>query len=341
MEIDNSNMRQVILDFPKQFREALEFTKDVEAKGRFKNIVICGVGGSALPANLLITTLTSEVERYRLTSEVKHAASLPIYVHRSYGLPAQVNNNSLIVCISYSGNTEEAVSSLEEAIKRNLKAATITTGGKLKSLAETNNLPLILVPATGIQPRCATGYLFTSLIKLLSNSGVIPDKSREFLEVAQKLKPLELETQGEDLAKNLVGKIPLVYASDKFKALARIWKIKFNENSKVLAFWNYFPELNHNELVGYTNLQGKFHVIILRDKDDHPRILKRMEITSNLIKSKGAEVTTMDIPEGGLLFKIFSTLILGDWASYYLALEYGVDPTPVVMVEDLKSKLKE
>ncbi len=328
MEIDKLNMRQVIINFPKQFREALGFAQGIEVGGEFKNIVICGVGGSALPANLLITYLNQEL-------------TIPIYVHRSYGLPAQADKNSLVISISYSGNTEEAVSSLEEAIKRNLKVAAITTGGKLKELAETNNLPLVLVPATDIQPRCATGYLFTSLVKLLSNSEVIPDKSKEFLEVAQNLKPLELETQGKDLAKKLMGKIPLIYASDKFKALARIWKIKFNENSKVLAFWNYFPELNHNELVGYTNLQGKFHVIILGDKDDHPRILKRIEITSNLIKSKGAEVTTMDIPEGSLLFKIFSTLILGDWVSYYLALEYNVDPTPVVMVEDLKKQLKE
>jgi len=328
MEIDKLNMRQVIIDSPKQFVEALEFAKGIEVGGEFKNIVICGVGGSALPANLLITYLNQEL-------------AIPIYVHRSYGLPAQADKNSLVISISYSGNTEEAVSSLEEAIKRNLKAAAITTGGRLKELAVANNLPLVLVPATGIQPRCATGYLFTSLVKILSNSGVIPDKSQEFLELANALKPLELETQSKDLAKKLMGKIPLIYASDKFKALARIWKIKFNENSKVHAFWNYFPELNHNEMVGYTNLQGKFHVIILGDKDDHPRILKRMEITSGLMKSKGAEVTTIDIPQGKLLFKIFSTLILGDWVSYYLALEYVVDPTPVVMVEDLKKQLKE
>ncbi len=321
-------MRQVILDSPNQFREALEFARDIKIKGKFKNIIICGIGGSALPANLIITYLSQEL-------------AIPVYVHRSYGLPAQAGSDSLIICISYSGNTEEAISAYEEAKKRKLKVAVISVGEKLGKLAQENGTPWAKIPAVGIQPRSGTGYVFTSLVKILSNSGIIEDKSQEILKLASALKPVKLETQGKELAKKLVGKIPLVYASDKFKALARIWKIKFNENSKVLAFWNYFPELNHNELIGYTNLQGKFHVIILSDKDDHPRILKRMEITSGLMKSKGAEVTTIDIPQGNLLFKIFSTLILGDWVSYYLALEYNVDPTPVVMVEDLKMRLKE
>ena len=147
----------------------------------------------------------------------------------------------------------------------------------------------------------------------------------------------------EEVAKKLVNKVPLVYASNKFKCLARIWKIKFNENSKIPAFYNYFPELNHNEMVGFTQINKKnnaFHVIILRDKNDHLRSLKRMKFFANLMKTKGIEVDFIEIKNGDLLFKIFSTLLLGDWVSYYLALEYKVDPTPVKIVEEFKKKLK-
>jgi glucose/mannose-6-phosphate isomerase len=158
--------------------------------------------------------------------------------------------------------------------------------------------------------------------------------------MAENLKRLNLENQGKNLAQKLTNKIPIIYASDKFKDIAKIWKIKFNENSKTQAFWNYFPELNHNEMVGFTNLQGNFHIIILKDKEDHPRIQKRMAIITDLLKKKGIEVATIDVLGEDLLTKIFSTLMLGDWASYYLALEYGIDPTPVEIVEDFKKKME-
>ncbi|MDP2967296.1 MAG: SIS domain-containing protein, partial [bacterium] len=182
---------------------------------------------------------------------------------------------------------------------------------------------------------------------VLSNSGVIKDSSGEILEIAENLKPLELETQGKSLAKKLVGKIPLIYASNKFKSLARIWKIKFNENSKIMAFWNYFPELNHNEMVGYSNLEPQsvnlknFHVIMLRDSDDHPKILKAMELTAVLLKKKGIEVDFVEIKGESILEKLFKNLILSDWVSYYLAKEYRIDPAPVEIVEEFKKKLEE
>jgi len=119
-----------------------------------------------------------------------------------------------------------------------------------------------------------------------------------------------------------------------------IWKIMFNENSKTPAFWNFYPELNHNEMVGFTKLQGKFHVINLRDKNDHPRNLKRIEVTPDILKDYGVETTMVEMPEDGMLYRIFATLQIGCWASYYLALKYEIDPTPVAMVEELKEKLK-
>ena len=151
----------------------------------------------------------------------------------------------------------------------------------------------------------------------------------------------EFEEQGKKIAEELLGKTPVVYGSTKFKSLAMIWKIMFNENAKTPAFWNFFPELNHNEMVGFTKPQGKFQLVILRDQNDHPRNLKRIEITTDILKNYGVDSTIVDMPEDGMLYRIFATLQIGCWASYYLALKYEIDPTPVEMVEELKEKLKD
>ena len=324
MKIDKSNMRGVILNSPNQFEEALESARDIKVEGKFENIVICGLGGSALPANILACWLNG---------------ALPIYIHRDYNLPPQAGKKSLVICISYSGNTEETVSALNLAVKKRLKIAAITTNGKIEKICKKYKIPLAKIPS-GIQPRSATGYLFSSLAKILMNSGIVKE-TKEISETAQKLRSLDCEKEGKDLARKLSGKIPIIYASNKMKCLARIWKIKFNENSKNPAFYNYFPELNHNEMVGFSRPEknSEFHIIILRDKEDHPRNLKRMKLFSNLMKEKGIGAEFIDIKKGTCLFKIFSSLLLGDWVTYYLALENKVDPTPVKIVEKFKKKL--
>ena len=141
------------------------------------------------------------------------------------------------------------------------------------------------------------------------------------------------------IAEEIAGKTPVIYGTTRFKSLAMIWKIMFNENAKTPAFWNFFPELNHNEMIGFTKPQGKFHLIVLRDRDIDPRISKRMEITTNILKKYGTDSTIVDMPEDGMLFRIFATLQIGCWASYYLALKYEIDPTPVEMVEEFKVAL--
>ena len=171
-------MRKVILEFPNQFKEGIERAREIKIEGEFSNIIVCGMGGSALPANLLVTYLAD--------------LKFPLYIHRSYNLPLQANKKSLIICISYSGNTEETISAFEETRKRNLKTIVITTGGKLKELAETYNTPLVLLPG-GIQPRSAIGYLFSALVKVLSNSGVVKDRSKEILETAKNLNSAEFK----------------------------------------------------------------------------------------------------------------------------------------------------
>jgi len=254
---------------------------------------------------------------------------------------------SLVICISYSGNTEETVSALQEAIDQKITAAGVSSGGQIEALCQKNNLPFIKIPG-GIQPRSALGYMFGALAMVLANSGLAKDMSGEITEIAQKLKTLNasLEQEGKTLAKKLFKKIPVLYSSDSGQALsiARIWKIKFNENTKIPAFYNYFPELNHNEMVGWQGLKKmgikNVCVIIFKDSAAHPRTLKRINLTADLIKKSGADVQILNESEGTPLFKIFSSLLLGDWTSYYLALAYKTDPTPVAMVEEFKALMK-
>jgi len=330
VNIDKENLKQVIEDFWKQFQIGQEIAENIKCEGNFASITVSGMGGSALPSDILITYLESEGKR-----------SFPIFQNRTYKLPGEAYKNSLNFFISYSGNTEETISALEEAIKNNLPSIGFTTGGKLEEICKKNNVPFVKIPA-GIQPRYATGYFFSSMLKVLTNCGLLSINLEEILSSTKKLNEFtkEFENQGKAIAEKLNGKTPIIYTTDKFKALAMVIKIKINENAKTPAFWNYFPELNHNEMVGFTLPQSEFHVVSLIDRGENEQNLKRISITADLFKEKGIGTTSHEIQGENYFLKIFSTLILGDWISYYLALSYNQDPTPVNMVEDLKKRLQ-
>ena len=323
-------MRDIILNFPQQFAKGIECAKGIKPLGSFDNIVICGVGGSALPGSLLLNITN---------------ISIPVFIHRDYGLPKSANEKSLIVCISFSGNTEETLSAFREALDKKYKPVAISTGGKLQELAKRNNLSAVIVPNDCLQPRFGTGYLVSALIKILDNCEITNNLSQEILKISEKLNPEKLEVQGKILGEKLLNKVPVIYTSNQYKSLARIWKIKFNENSKVMAFWNYFPELNHNEMVGIAGIKNQelgiknFHFIILKDSADNPRVLERMELTESLVREAGANVEIVEMQGSTKIEKIFNSLLLGDWVSYYLALAYGQDPVPVEIVEKFKKRL--
>ncbi|MCK4635479.1 MAG: bifunctional phosphoglucose/phosphomannose isomerase [Candidatus Moranbacteria bacterium] len=337
-KIDKSNLRRVILDSPNQIADGLNLSKNIDVKGDFKSITISGMGGSALPGNVLRVFVNNVLQN----SEKKR---LPIFHCRSYTLPPEAYEDSLNIIVSYSGNTEETISAFNEALKNNLTCVGISNGGKIEEMCKENNVPHVKLPYPyeNFQPRTATGYIVFSIFQILINVGLIDDVSSDILAIVDNLKKkvIELENRGKNLAKKLVGKTPIIYTTTKFKPLAMIWKIKINENSKTPAFYHYFPELNHNEMVGFTNPQAKFFFIMLRDMEAHPQILKRFEITSELMKKRGMESEIIDIEGKSLLEKMWSALYLGDWVSYYLALEYGQDPTPVDMVEEFKDLVKD
>jgi len=320
-------MKKIIFDFPKQFRIGFNSAEKIKIKGKFDKVCICGVGGSALPGNFLSLWLKDKKN------------NLPLVIERDYVLPHQVKKDWLVICISYSGNTEEALSCFQEARKKNLKIACITSGGKLEKLSKKYKIPCALI-TKGIPPRTALGYQFSALLGLLKNAGLIKINSQELFKLEKNLKPTKLEKQGRVLAKKLIGKTPLIYSSNKFKILARVWKISFNENTKIPAFWNYFPELNHNEMVGFTKKTKAFYFIILEDKNDHPRIKKRMQLTKQILEKQGVKGKIIELENKPLLEKTFSAIILANWASYYLALNYKINPLPVEIVEEFKKKMK-
>lgn len=327
MNIDKSNLRRVILEYPNQLQIGQDFAKNISLpKKNYSNLIICGMGGSALPGDMLINYFQN-----------KKGSPLPIYINRDYNLPSIATKNSLIFISSYSGNTEETVSCFKEALEIGAPIIAFANGGKIEEIANENNVPLVKyeINFENFQPRYATTYAFAAMHQVLTNL-----KLTDIITEFPKINSLFFEEKGKELAQKLKNKTPIIYTSNKLKIVAKNWKIKINENSKTPAFWNYFPELNHNEMVGFTNPQGNFFNIVIKTDNDNKLIKKRMEITKELYGKKEIPGEIIEIPGKSYLERILNALILGDWVSYYLALEYNQDPTPVDMVEDFKEKIK-
>ncbi len=311
-------MKNELNNFPQQCREAMQFGKGIRVKN-VEKIIVAGVGGSAFAGDVLKALVDRDIA---------------VEVHRNYGLPPR-SKNALIFAVSFSGNTEETISAFEEAEKGQVVG--ISSGGILQKKCEEKGKPHVKIPG-GIQPRNGLGYLCIPMINILAENKLAQ------LDIGSTVNELEknqgeLEKKGKQLAKKLVGFTPLIYSSEKLKCISYGWKTRINENAKIHAFAAQFPELNHNELVGYTKKTADFHTIIIQDKDDHPRIKKRFEITAELIRQMGGEVSVINTIGSSLASRIFNTLHLGDWTSYFLAIENSVDPAPVEVIEKLKKML--
>ncbi|OGI22261.1 MAG: bifunctional phosphoglucose/phosphomannose isomerase [Candidatus Moranbacteria bacterium RIFCSPHIGHO2_01_FULL_55_24] len=336
-ELDTSNFRGMILESPDQFQTGFDLAKDVRVPGSFDSIVISGMGGSALPSDLLAAYLRDIATRHS-------SQTIRVFQNRFYSLASDIpEKNTLYFFCSYSGNTEETLESFEEALRRELPCIGMSAGGKLETLCAERGVPHIKLPlpSPGFQPRMGTGFFIGALLQVLMNQEMIPDVREEVLAGAREVKEnlASLEEEGKALSEKLRGKTPVIYAGDRLRSVAMVWKIKLNENAKTPAFWNYFPELNHNEMVGFSLPQAKFFVIMLRDTDDHPRNQKRFDITAELLREKGVEVEVLDMKGKNVFNRVFMSIALGDFTSYYLALAYGQDPTPVHIVEKLKKLL--
>jgi len=326
-DIDKSNLRQVILDYPNQLPIGTEFAKDIDLKTKNKptNLVVCGMGGSALPADYLAALIGEKGSR------------LPVYISRDYKLPRETDENSLVFISSWSGGTEEPIECFEEALEKKLPIVAFSAGGTVEEIAKENNIPHVkyTIDLPDFQPRYGVTFAFMAMNEVLTNIGISAK-----IDNLPKIDSRSHEVYGETLAKKLKNKIPVIYSSDDYGFLAKTWKIKINENSKLPAFWNVFPALNHNEMVGFSNPPHDYFVLILKGPKDHPKNQRRMDLTAELYRDRGMEVEVINIQGESFLEKVLNASVLGDWISYYLALENGQDPTPVDLVEEFKDKLK-
>ncbi len=328
--LDSGGMLDVLEEFSQQCREALQLepSAPVDLQG-IDHIAVTGMGGSAIGGDLLGRLIT-----------------LPAFTNRGYGLPP-VDGRTLVVGISYSGDTEETLSSVERAREQGARLVFISSDGKLERLAGEHGVPLIKVPAE-LEPRAALGYLLLPVLKLLAGIGPRLEELEGLPGFLGKLGarwarevPLK-DNRAKQIAQGLHGKVPLLYGVEgATDAVARRWKTQINENSKQPAFWNYFPELNHNEIEGLAGraLLANMKVILLRSGLDHRRNQKRVEITEEFLQEHGVEYEEIWAEGRGKLRGIFSSIYLGDFISVYLALQSGVDPTPVRLIKRFKERL--
>lgn len=312
---------------------------NAEHDGRqLENIVIAGMGGSALAALLAHVWLRSDIK-------------IPFEVVRGYDLPSYVGHNTLVIASSYSGNTEETISSLEQAERAGAQLGVIASGGQLIDIASIDAMAHVQLPS-GLQPRMAVIYNLKALVALLVNFGIIAaDKADEIESLSGWLERetsswLADVTTDKNYAKQLallaVGKTPVFYGGALTAPAAYKWKISWNENAKNVAFWNEYPEFNHNEFMGWTShpVDKPFEVFDLVSSLEHSQILKRFEVSDRLLSGKRPKANAIELRGNTILAQLLWASILADFVSIYVAILNGVDPTPVPLIEKLKGDLK-
>lgn len=335
---DRDDMFKLLLELPEQCGQALELSRRVKLQGDFRRIdkiVINGMGGSAVSGDIL---------RSLLSSRLKH----PVLVNRDYTIPRFVDKKTLFFANSYSGNTEETLSAFNKARACGAKIIGVTSGGRLGELCERYSFPVYKLPG-GQPPRTAIGYLFFPLLQALLSLGLIKNMEKEieetisYLEKKVRVYKSSKNNLAYTLTRKIFGFIPLIYGSSEPAGVAAFrWKTQFNENSKIIAYHHIFPELDHNEIMGWedtTAITRKFVILILKDKDDNERIRKRIKITRGVIERKPYLIQEITSEGNSLLTRIFSLILLGDFVSFYLALARGVDPTVIKGINILKEKL--
>ncbi|MGI5852722.1 MAG: bifunctional phosphoglucose/phosphomannose isomerase [Bacillota bacterium] len=339
--LDPGGMGKAISAFADQCRKARQIGKAAEIPDNYRdvdNIVVLGMGGSAIGGDLIRSLFEGELTK-------------PFQVNRDYDIPAFVGPQTLVAACSYSGNTEETLSGYAEARRKGAKIIAFCTGGKLKELAEADGYPLVLIPG-GLSPRAALGYSFHPIMAVLEKLGFLSPKDREFDEMLTVVEQIqvrmdvavpETENFAKQLARKVFGKLPVIYGAGGWRTtVAARWKGQFNENAKNIAYWNAFPELNHNETVGWeapAEVNVLAHVIILRDREEPPRLAKRVEVTRELMSSAVAGFTEIRAEGTSALARMFSLVYVGDFVSYYLSALNGIDPSPVRVIDKLKAEL--
>lgn len=338
--LDPGGMLDIEDAMPDQCQRAWEIARDflLPEMATPDKVVVTGLGGSAISGDILRALAADR-------------SSVPVTVNRDYTLPAFVDDRTLVFVDSYSGNTEETLSAYSIAVARGATVICITTGGKLKELAEADNNHVIVIPA-GQPPRTATGYILMPMINVMQRLGLLPDMEAAVTEAIELMRlmreELKIETvvernQAKQLALQLENMMPLVYGEcEPMGVMAFRWKCQFNENSKLYAGWNVFPELDHNEIMAWSNIgdmTGRFFLVLLRDAQAHPRLKSRVEITGRVMKDRIGGSREVWSRGESLLARMMSINYIGDYTTLYLALLYGKDPMEIDAINYLKAEL--
>lgn len=336
-QYDPGDVLSGVLNIPEQARYDVLVHEGVNQRRDCKNIVIAGMGGSALAADMVRV----------LTAGWLH---IPLEVVKGYDLPGFVGEETLVIAVSHSGNTEETLSCYQQALEKRACLAVLSTGGKLIERAKNDGVTYVQVPA-GAQPRMSTVYHLRGLLKLLQHFWIIDgDLYNQVADSADWLRGEishwtaeipEEQNQAKQIAKITIGKTVTIFGGELTWPLAYKWKISWNESAKNLAFSNQYPEFNHNEFIGWSShpVEKPFAVFDLRSKLERARIRERMELSDRLLSGKRPKAHVVELRGETLMQQLLWGLVLADAASIYTAVLNGVNPGPVPLIEKLKADL--
>lgn len=324
-------MRQLITDFPKQLDQAWRIVQNCPIDfGSFepKQVVVLGMGGSGISGSIASTMLAP-------------TAPMPIAANSDYSIPAYVGKDTLVIACSYSGATEETLAALEMAEQRGARIAAITSGGELGSRAAAGGWPVVMIPG-GEPPRSQFGYAFTGVMHVLHAAGAVPDglyadfgAAGAFLSETQE----DVMDRAEQVADVVEGRRIWLYSDTMQAGLITRWRQQLNENSKLLVTHHVFPEMNHNELVGWESGSEEDVALLIQCPEDHPRTRVRMGVCSEVFQDQGADVVVIEPSGESPLLRFFDLVHLGDWLSLILAERAGVDPVDIRYIDLLKNEL--
>jgi len=326
-------MKTLVENFSKQLTEAIAIgsnAKLTSAQHAICNVLICGLGGSGIGGSIV--------------SELVIGNSIvPVNVSKGYFIPAYVNENTLVIISSYSGNTEETLNCMKLALQKNAKITAVTSGGKVLETAKEKGFDCIVVPG-GMPPRSCLGYSLTQLFFILGFHKIITTNFKAELESAVKLldaEEINIVAEATIIAEKLKDKTPVIYATTYNEGIAIRFRQQLNENAKILCWHQVIPEMNHNELVGWTQKNDNLSVLIFLDKDDYSRNLARVDINKEVIKKYTENIREVWSKGNSTLEKAIYFIHLGDWISVILGEMRGVDLMEVNVINALKSKLSE
>ena len=324
-------MNDYINDFSNHLREAIEIANNTTLSPytkEIRNILICGLGGSGIGGTIVSDIISSKV-------------NIPIAATKDYSIPNFVNEHTLVIANSYSGNTEETLYALEKCQARGAEIAVITSGGKLKTIAEENKYNKIIIPGNQ-PPRAMFGYAFTELFFMLNHYGIIDDSFKSDFDKAINLidtEKADIQKQAMNLAKKMYKQTPVIYVAKGFEGVAVRFRQQLNENSKMLGWHNVVPEMNHNELLGWrTNVDG-LAVVYFRNKCDYDRNQIRMDINKKVISKFTSNITEIWSKGDSLIENSLYHISVGDWTSWYLSEMNNVDAIEIDVIDFLKGEL--